>query len=187
MNIAYTHVLNKEPEARHVMCAFRLPGRNFHTLQDYMDDEEHGGGRAILRLLEKSDIKNCAVFVARVYHGEHIGKKRFEGIVSAAKSAISRSSYNEVTREHQFLWTMDEWQGGNRAQWSGGHGGRSWQGRGASRHERTITPTTGLREQQTWDADQLPQQDPTDWDERMDTQGTQEQPLGAATQEYSAT
>ena len=77
-----------------------------------MDDGEHGGGRALLKLMEKSEIHNRVILVARIYHGEHIGKKCFEGITSAAKSAISRSTFNEVTRCHQFPWSPTEWKDG---------------------------------------------------------------------------
>ena len=129
VNKAYIAVQNLEPESRSVMCGFRIPGRAFHTLQDYSDDDEHGGGRAILRLLEKSEIRNRAVFVARVFHGEHIGRKRFDEIVNAAKSAISRSTYNEITKEHQFPWTPEEWQDGGKKDNRPRRGGLT-QGRG---------------------------------------------------------
>ena len=109
VNAAYIEVQNLEPESRHVMCGYRIPGREFHVLQDFESDDEHNGGQVILRLLERSNIVNRAVFVARIYDGKHIGNKRYDAIEDAAKSAINRSTFNEVTREHQFPWEEQQW------------------------------------------------------------------------------
>ena len=124
VNAAYVHVLNEEPEARSVMCGFRIPGRPFHTLQDYCDDNEHGGGHTILRMLVRSEIVNRAMFVARIFQGEHIGKKRFKGIEQAVRSAITRGSYNEVTKSHQFPWNPKTWNEGERNTYGSTRGGR---------------------------------------------------------------
>ena len=65
VNSANIRVREMAQGARHIMCAFRLPGKEFHRLQSYNDDDEHGGGNTILRLLESSEIMNRAMFVAR--------------------------------------------------------------------------------------------------------------------------
>ena len=46
VNRAYEWVKFNNMDARHVMCACRIPGPNFPYLQDYQDDDEHGGGNA---------------------------------------------------------------------------------------------------------------------------------------------
>ena len=43
---AYLVLRKKHATATHVMCAYSLSG-SYPTHQDYSDDEEHGGGRAI--------------------------------------------------------------------------------------------------------------------------------------------
>ena len=102
VNEAYIRVRELAQGACHIMCAFRLPGKDFHRMQSYNDDDEHGGGNIILRLLETSDIMNCAVFVAWHYEGVHIGNRRYDLILDTAKAVIEKSSFNEVTHQHQF-------------------------------------------------------------------------------------
>ena len=48
--------------ARHVVCAYTIPGPKHHC-QDYVDDDEHGAGRAILQLLQQSEIEHKVIFV----------------------------------------------------------------------------------------------------------------------------
>ena len=52
-----------------------LPGRDFHLLRDYDDDDEHGMARSLLSMLEESNIVNRILMVARFYDGTHIGRK----------------------------------------------------------------------------------------------------------------
>lgn len=59
----YYHVRLLNPEATHVMCAFKLPGTNFVDTQAIIDDGEYGGGRVIMNLLNKTEASNRAVFV----------------------------------------------------------------------------------------------------------------------------
>ena len=82
-------------------------------LQDYEDDDEHAGGRTILRLLEKSDIFNRAVFVSRTYDGTHIGVKRFSAIEDAVRAVLARFSFNEIIGSHQFMAADEDWQQGS--------------------------------------------------------------------------
>ena len=105
VNIAYIKVRRLHPGARHVMCGFRIPGREHHILQDFEDDSEHGGGALILDLLCASEIQNRVIFVVRYYDGTHEGPARFDAIAQAAKSAVTHAPYNHITNQHQCLWT----------------------------------------------------------------------------------
>ena len=40
VNLAYAKVKAMNTDARHVMSACRLPGRNFHNLQQFYDDDD---------------------------------------------------------------------------------------------------------------------------------------------------
>ena len=104
---AYQNVKEKHADARHVCCAFRLPGIEIALLQDYVDDEEPGGGRKLLDLLEELDTFNRAVFVARYYDGNHIGPERFHGMRSAALSAIIKTPINKYTGINELSWSKD--------------------------------------------------------------------------------
>jgi hypothetical protein len=65
--------------ATHNMFAYRIGGALGH--RDGMnDDGEHGGARAIMKILKDNDVTNKIVIVTRWYGGTHIGKKRFEAI-----------------------------------------------------------------------------------------------------------
>ena len=96
------------PAARHILYGFNLPGREFHKLQDYKDDDEHGGGRIILGMLQNAEVVNRVIYVARIYDGTHIGQERFEAIKEAARSVVTQNSYNCVTKTHQRLLTQEQ-------------------------------------------------------------------------------
>lgn len=80
----------KHPTATHISAAFRVPGDDFTTNQGLVDDGEHGGARAIMKVLFKEKRENTAVFVVRYYGGKHLGPARFGSIEKAAKSAIDK-------------------------------------------------------------------------------------------------
>ena len=105
VNLAYAKIKSLYSDARHIICAFRVAGRNFHTHQDFMDDDEHGGGNYLLKLLEDSEIRDRAVFVARSYDGTHIGKRRYKAMFDAVKSALEKSPLNSVNNRHDVLWS----------------------------------------------------------------------------------
>ena len=107
VNLAYGKVRAMHADARHVVCSCRLPSRNFHTHQDFCDDDEHSGGQFLLQLLEASEIMNRAIFVVRYYDGTHIGPSRFRAMRDAVASAIDKSSHNKVTGQFDTIWMDD--------------------------------------------------------------------------------
>lgn len=92
----YYHVRLINPEATHLMCAFRLPGSDFIKSQGYVDDGEHGGGRLLMRLLNNGKHNNCAVFMARYYGGTHLGQQRFSIIEKVALIALKNLSTHVI-------------------------------------------------------------------------------------------
>ena len=104
VNKAYEWVRFHYTEARHIICACKIPGMNMLELQAYEDDHEHGAGRILLNYMETAGIENRAIFVARKYDGQHIGPKRFDLIINAAKSAMNHKPFNKVTNAFQFSW-----------------------------------------------------------------------------------
>ena len=99
---AYLNVKDKHADARHVCCAYRLPGVETAFLQDFVDDDEPGGGKALLNLLVEMDTFNRAIFVVRYYPtAEHIGSGRFVSMQQAALSAIIKAPNNSVNGERE--------------------------------------------------------------------------------------
>ena len=108
VNLAYAKVKSIHTDARHVIAAVRIPGRAFHNLQDFNDDEEHAGGAFLLKLLTDSGIQNRAVFVARIYEGTHIGTKRYDAMRDAVVSAINKAQKNTVTGAMEQIWLLSK-------------------------------------------------------------------------------
>ena len=104
----YVRTCTLSAGARHVICAFSLPGRAFHILRDSQDDSEHGLGAQLLNLLEFSNIENRAIYVARYYDGHHIGAKRYDAILDAARDVLLANSYNDILDKHQYPLSKDE-------------------------------------------------------------------------------
>ena len=124
VNIAYAKVCSLNMDGRHVMAVYRLPGKAFHILQDFNDNDEHNSGSFMLQLLEAAKIKNLAVFVVHWYDGTHIGSKRFDAIKSAMDSIIIRNPYNKVLNEHQQPWPKDFAYGNQAESFRGRRGAR---------------------------------------------------------------
>ena len=49
VNAAYAKVHQWNGDARHIMCTFRIPHEDHHIYQNYNDDNEHAGGRILLK------------------------------------------------------------------------------------------------------------------------------------------
>ena len=73
VNEVHAKICGENLAARHVVCAFRLPNRNFVIHEDFNNDDEDGMGAHLLQILRKSNIMNKVVFVVCFYDGTHIG------------------------------------------------------------------------------------------------------------------
>ena len=94
--------------ARHIVCAFRLPGLCKAQMEDGCDDEEHGMARVLLNAMKHTDIMHRCLYVVRYYDGEQIGQERFVQYLLAARSAISHSSHNVQVNKIQVPWTEED-------------------------------------------------------------------------------
>ena len=90
-----------QPDARHIVCAYYLPGEPEYNNCDYCDDEEHGAGRAVLELLKRQNLSNRTVFIARKYGGTKLGPERLTCYTEAAINAIQKAPHNTITDEQQ--------------------------------------------------------------------------------------
>ena len=94
-------------DARHIVMAYRLPGRDFIKYQDGEDDGEWGASRYILNALKYANIMHRVVFVTRRYDGAHIGKKRFEAYLLAARSALANHPENRRVNVINTPWSEE--------------------------------------------------------------------------------
>ena len=102
---AYTKVKRTHPNALHIACAYRLPGVNFVNLRGYEDDDEHGAGYTIYKVLEDKNVFNKAVYVVRHFGNKHIGPVRFQLISAATKTALAHAC-SDGTREKELTNTQ---------------------------------------------------------------------------------
>ena len=123
---AYTKVKRIHPSALHIACAYRIPGLDHVHLRGYVDDGEHGAGRAIYKVLEDTNSFNKAVFVVCHYRNKHLGPARFQLMSAAAKSSIAKfnsSAPGNNSSNHQDHRPPPE--EGNNHPWQAATGGLS--------------------------------------------------------------
>ena len=87
--------------ARHIVCAYSIPGQEKHHCNDYCDDGETGAGKLLLNSLMENKITSRAVFVVRYCHGQKIGTIRHKCFAQAAAEAINTNKYNKYTKGSQ--------------------------------------------------------------------------------------
>ena len=90
------------PKAKHVICAYYLPGEDTLSCRGYCDDGEHGAGSKLLKLLIENDLQNWVVFVTRVY-GNKLGSSRHRYILEAALKCLEMYPENEYQDEFQHV------------------------------------------------------------------------------------
>ena len=88
---AYTKMKLAFPQARHIICAFRVEDVLQCYAEDFCNDGENGAGRVLLELLREQGYKNCALFVVRQYGGVRLGQKRFDIIKQAGEYALQKA------------------------------------------------------------------------------------------------
>ena len=97
---AYHKIKLLHPAADHVICAYALPEENLF-MQDYCDDGEHGGGRALLTFLLQNKLACRAIFVVRYFGGVKLGMNRYDRIREAAAFVIKKYPTNSILQRNQ--------------------------------------------------------------------------------------
>ena len=106
---AYLKMRVCNPEARHIICAYKLMGiENSFDAENFCDDGEHGAGEKILKLMQKNDVTQRVIFVTRHYSGIKLGPIRFDCMSNAVKKCMELYSYNEILKVNQELSTDSE-------------------------------------------------------------------------------
>ena len=123
-NMVYKRIRYEHIQDEHLICAVRTPAPLAVDQELFYDDEDHGMGRVLLDYMKEAEIRNRIICVSRNMYGGHIGEKRFDAIVQAAKLAMNKKPLNEVLKTFQFSWPA--------------RGGRGGHGRGRSRLDTVI-------------------------------------------------
>ena len=108
VNKAYENGRFHNIDARHIICACRIPGTKVTESIDYHDNDEQGAAQKLMSFIDEANLRSRAIFVARKYDGTHIGPQRFEYIIKAAKSAVNYKPYNVKEGEYQFSWSKSK-------------------------------------------------------------------------------
>ena len=100
---AYLKVRLMHAQARHVVCAYNIPGAEKYYTQDFVDDEELGAGRIILESMIANNIECKAVFVVHFCGREKLGSKRFGGYLEAVNNLLKEHPFNSVQKRQQLF------------------------------------------------------------------------------------
>ena len=93
---SYTQVRLLHPKARHIICAYNIPGDKFYENCDGCDDQEFGATRSILKEMREKNIGCRAFYVVRYCGKEKLNARRFECYLEAAKLALAKSPSNTI-------------------------------------------------------------------------------------------
>ena len=127
IRMAYNYLKYKYGNARHIVCAYRLPGI-LPTDEGYEDDDEYGSGRKLLAVMRNAHVVNRVFFVIRFYGGSHIGAMRFQGYREAMESALLHNAFNTVTKMVDTLDSKEEDEYENSRPGYSARGGRGYRG-----------------------------------------------------------
>ena len=98
---SYMKIRLMHARARHIVCAYYLPGAEIYHNQDYVDDEESGAGRAVLKLMQENNISNKAFYIVRICGKERLNENRISSYVAAATSVQNMNSFNAILNGYQ--------------------------------------------------------------------------------------
>ena len=103
VNSVYEYVKFHNMDARHIICACLLGSERTVQEEEYEDDNEHGAGRRLLAYMKEAELFNRVICVTRHYDGTHIGPKRFDCILEAARHAVNQKPYNRLPKSSNSL------------------------------------------------------------------------------------
>ena len=98
---AYLKIKVLNARARHIVCAYSLPGPQRQKMIDYEDDMEHGAGRTVLTAMLENDVSHKAFYIARFCGQVKLGKKRLEGYLQAAENVLQSNPTNLLLDKEQ--------------------------------------------------------------------------------------
>ena len=104
---AYMKIKLNHADARHIICAWNLPGSRPYEATDCCDDEDYGSARPILDLMVKGQVKMQAIFVVRNC-GDKLYGEGFNMYKEAACRVMEKYPKNDIAKEEQKLPKEEE-------------------------------------------------------------------------------
>ena len=94
--------------ARHIICAYKLPGPETDKFlnEDFCDDDEFGAGALLLGVMKKNNISCKALFVVRHCGKQKLGREQLSAYIVAAKALLTLKPKNNILGIEQSI----EWQ-----------------------------------------------------------------------------
>ena len=84
----YLKVRLQQARARHVVCAYNIPGSEIIYSQDFEDDGETGAGKTLLQAMLENDIHHKVIFVVRLCGKSKLGDKHLSSYILAANAGF---------------------------------------------------------------------------------------------------
>ena len=102
---AYLKLKLVHAAARHIICAYHLPGPDsqMHLNSDFCDDQENGSGARLLQEMTANNIFNKAIFVVRYCGKDKLADSRHSSYIEAARQLLDQKPYNEVLQKKQHI------------------------------------------------------------------------------------
>ena len=100
---AYMKIRLMHARARHIICAYMLPGEEFYYNQDALDDGDFGAGRVLLQFMKDNQLFNKAIFIARFCGKKKLQHDRFQAYIEAARQVMVQTPYNCIIKQDQIL------------------------------------------------------------------------------------
>ena len=105
----YAHVKLNHADARHIICAWRIPGLSKYECEDSCDDDDVGAGAAVLRFMKNNNIMCRAILVVRRC-GNRLYDERIPTYIKCAEETIKKNSYNTLAKTTDQVATNDHGQ-----------------------------------------------------------------------------
>ena len=107
---AYMKLRLIHTKAKHIVCAYHLPGPDAqkHINSDSCDDNEYGVGAFLLKEMIKSDLFNKAIYIIRYSGQQKLEQNRMEAYLQAAKGLLKQKPYNEILGKKQAFEEKEE-------------------------------------------------------------------------------
>ena len=103
----YLKIRLMHAHARHIVCAYYIPGSRHHH-QDYEDDSENGAGRILLRFMQKNNLSHRVLFVVRFCGQVKLKENRFSSYLKAVDEVLKLNNYNATLKICQDFTTKIE-------------------------------------------------------------------------------
>ena len=102
INDAYMKIRLVHADARHIVCAWNIPGIRTYECVDYCDDDDHGCGAAVSAMMTENSITHRAIYIVRKC-GYRLNSDRIPTYIQIAKELVNKFQNNPLISENQMV------------------------------------------------------------------------------------